>query len=160
FGEGMMLTLRTLTFGPLRDLPEPLWPWLAVAALLPLLGVVALVRSPQRGKEMTVTSESDSHLAPQTFREATVTPERDSHLSPYGVALALWLLAPIALMFALGLFSDAFLKFLLTASPAWTLLCAAAPLLLPRPRWGAAVIALAGIALAVSVLPTYYTSPT
>ena len=98
--DGVLLTLRTLTFGPLRQLPDPLWPWLLVAALLPLLGIIALMRSPQ------------------------------------GVALALWLLAPVGLMFGLGLFSDAFLKFLLTASPAWVLLCASAPLLLPRPRLG------------------------
>ena len=122
--EGLLLTLRTLTFGPLRELPEPLWPWLLVAAILPVLGIVALIRYPQ------------------------------------GVALALWLLAPIGLMFALGLFSDAFLKFLLTASPAWALLCAAAPLLFPRPRWGGLVVAVAGVLLAASALPTYYTSPT
>jgi hypothetical protein len=63
-------------------------------------------------------------------------------------------------MFALGLFSDAFLKFLLTASPAWALLCAAAPLLLPRPRWGAAVVILASALLAAASLSIYYTSPT
>ena len=124
FSGGVLLTLQTLTFGPLRALPDPLWPWLLVAAMLPLLGIVALARRPQ------------------------------------GIALALWLLAPIALMFALGLFSDAFLKFLLTAAPAWALLCAAAPRLLPWPRWGSGLIALGGVALAISVLPTYYTSPT
>jgi hypothetical protein len=122
--EGVLLTLRTLIFGPLRALPDPLWPWLWIAALLPLLGIIALTRRPQ------------------------------------GVALALWLLAPVALMFALGLFSDAFLKFLLTASPAWVLLCASAPLLLPQPRWGTAMIALGSVALAASVIPAYYTSPT
>ena len=123
-GDGLLLTLRTLTFGPLRDLPDPLWPWLLVAALLPLLGIVALARHPQ------------------------------------GVTLALWLLAPVGLMFALGLFSDAFLKFLLTASPAWSLLCAAAPLLLPQPRWGALLVAVGGVALATSVVPAYFTSST
>jgi mannosyltransferase len=35
----MALTLRTLLFGPLRAVPEPLWPWLLVAALLPLIGL-------------------------------------------------------------------------------------------------------------------------
>ena len=43
-GEGLRLTLRTLTFGPLRDLPDPLWPWLVVAGVLPVLGVLALLR--------------------------------------------------------------------------------------------------------------------
>lgn len=122
--DGMMLTLRTLTFGPLREVPEPLWPWLLVSALLPLLGIVALARYPQ------------------------------------GIALALWLLAPIGLMFALGLFSDAFLKLLLIASPAWALLCASAPLLFPHARWGSIAVAIASLALAISVIPTYYTSPT
>ena len=124
FGDGILLTLRTLTFGPVRAAPEPLWPWLLLAAFLPLLGIVALARRPQ------------------------------------GAALTFWWLAPVALMFALGLFSDAFLKFLLTAAPAWTLLCAAAPLLLPWPRWGSVLVALIGVALAINVLPTYYTSST
>lgn len=122
--DGVILTLRTLTFGPLRQLPDPQWPWLVAAALLPLLGIIALAR----------------------YRQ--------------GVALAIWLLAPVVLMFALGLFSDAFLKFLLAASPAWALLCASAPLLLPRPRWGAALIAASGLVLAILVLPAYFTSPT
>ena len=133
--DGIQLTLRTLTFGPLRDLPQPLWPWLVGAALLPLLGMVALVAT----NKMTITSESDSHFA---------------------TMLALWLLAPMALMFGLGLFSDAFLKFLLVASPAWTLLIAAAPLLLPRPLWGSLLVMGVGLALAVFALPHYYTSPT
>jgi hypothetical protein len=142
FGTGFLLTLRTLVFGPLRETPDPLWPWLLVAGLLPLFGVVGLFAQSWRRDKMTVTSESDSHRRSQ------------------GVALALWLLAPVALMFALGLFSDAFLKFLLTASPAWALLCGCAPLLLPRPRWGVALLCIGAVAPAASVLPTYYTSPT
>jgi hypothetical protein len=63
-------------------------------------------------------------------------------------------------MFGLGLFSDAFLKFLLVASPAWTLLCACAPLLSPRPAIGAGVVTLGGAILAMGVLPAYYTNPT
>jgi mannosyltransferase len=121
--EGALLTLRILAFGPVRDLPDPLWPWLLVAGALPLVGVFALARYPQ------------------------------------GIALALWLLAPVALMFSLDLFSDAFLKFLLTASPAWVLLCAAAPLVLPRSWWGTMCVAVAGVALAWVALPAYYTSP-
>ncbi len=121
--EGALLTVRTLAFGPLRDLPDPLWPWLLITALLPLIGLITVARYPQ------------------------------------GVALAHWLLAPVALMFALGLFSDAFLKFLLTASPAWALLSAAAPLSLPKSRWGTSLVAIAGFALALVALPTYYSSP-
>lgn len=89
---GLALTLRTLLFGPLRTVPDPLWPWLVVAGLLPLIGLFALRRRPFAG-----------------------------------LAVGLWLLLPIAMMFGLGLFTDAFLKFLLVASPAWCLLAAATP---------------------------------
>jgi hypothetical protein len=54
--------------------------------------------------------------------------------TPAGIALGIWLLAPILLMFGLGLFSDAFLKFLLIAAPAWCLLVAAVPLALQKER--------------------------
>ncbi len=96
--EGLNLTLQTLLFGPVRSLPETLWPWLVAAGVLPLLGAVALRK--QRGLP----------------------------------ALLLWLGAPVLLMFALGLFSDAFLKFLLVASPAWCVLVAASAEMAPaRP---------------------------
>jgi len=79
-------------------------------------------------------------------------------------ALTLWLGAPILLMFALGLYSDAFLKFLLVASPAWCILVAVAtepvPAHPPRARAGAAVlVALGAFAAAFVVLPAYYGSP-
>lgn len=126
---GLVLTLRTLLFGPLRTLPAVQWPWLLAAGLLPLLGLLSL-------------------------RKVRALP-----------ALALWLGAPVLLMFALGLFSDAFLKFLLVASPAWCLLVAAAAELPPArakaARTGAALLIGAGMAAAaLLVLPGYYTSPT
>jgi mannosyltransferase len=145
--EGMLLTIRTLTFGPLRNLPESLWPWLVVAALLPMLGVVALALAARRQEKVT-------NQVAATFGSGCYLVSVD------WVTLALWLFAPVALMFALGLFSDAFLKFLLTASPAWALLCAAAPLLLPRPQWGVPLLIVAAVGLAVMVLPLYYTSST
>ncbi|MBK8795327.1 MAG: hypothetical protein IPM07_02455 [Anaerolineales bacterium] len=127
---GLALTLRTLLFGPLRTVPDPLWPWLVVAGLLPLIGLFALRRRPFAG-----------------------------------LAVGLWLLLPIAMMFGLGLFTDAFLKFLLVASPAWCLLAAATP-------WTAASISRSsarvwqamlwlgvasfGVAAALATLPTYY----
>ncbi len=74
--------------------------------------------------------------------------------------LLAWWLLPIGLMFGAGLFTDAFLKFLLTASPAWLLLCAGAPRLLPWPRAMALVLATGSILLALITLPTYYTDPT
>ena len=76
------------------------------------------------------------------------------------IALSLWLLAPIGLMFALGLFSEAFLKFLLVASPAWALLAAASPSLVrgrPRLTHGLqATVAVAAALVAVQLLPAYY----
>jgi hypothetical protein len=127
--DGAWTTLRIFVFGPLTNLPAPQWPWLVIAAVLPVLGMAALARSHQDAPPLAAT-------------------------------LALWLLAPVLLMFALGLFSDAFLKFLLTASPAWALLSAAAPALLPWPRWGSALFGTGALALAIVTLPHYYASPT
>jgi hypothetical protein len=76
--------------------------------------------------------------------------------------LALLLVAPVALMAALGLFSDAFLKFLLVAAAPWCVLAAAAPEIAHRPRMTAALRGLlaAGAALlALLTLPGYYTNP-
>lgn len=81
---------------------------------------------------------------------------RQAHLWP----LALWLLAPILLMFGLGLFSDAFLKFLLTASPAWALLTAIGVYSLPKPRFWQPLLAAGVVMAAALTLPTYYSSPT
>lgn len=122
--DGMRLTMHTLVFGPLRDLPTVQWPWLLVAALLPLLVLVFGWRQPK--------------------------------LWP----LLLWGFAPILLMFGLGLFSDAFLKFLLTASPAWCLLSAIGLQSLPKPRFWLLFCGFGAIALALLTLPRYYTSPT
>ncbi len=100
--------------------------------------------------------------------------------------IAAWFLAPIGLMFGLGLFSDAFLKFLLAASPAWCVLMALAvsrqPLAVgrepgsvsPSPNRPVAqfllqqinkstnqqiFLAVAAIALAAVALPGYYADP-
>ncbi len=121
---GVMLTLHTLLFGPLRDLPPVQWPWLLAAALLPMIGLFS------------------------QWRRAQLWP------------VALWCLAPILLMFGLGLFSDAFLKFLLTASPAWCLLAAIGICHLPYPRYTTPLLTGGALALAALTLPTYYTSPT
>ena len=51
--------------------------------------------------------------------------------NPAAPFLALWLLAPIGLMFGLGLYTDSFLKFLLVVSPAWCLLTACCVLRIP-----------------------------
>jgi hypothetical protein len=133
--DGVALTLRTLLFGPLRSLPEPLWPWLMLAGILPLIGLIALRRLP---------------------RLALMT--------------GLWLLLPVAMMVVLGLFTDAFLKFLLVASPAWCLMVAAAPwVVLPTPPARpprrvlhstlVAAVAAFGVGAALLTLPGYYIDP-
>ena len=124
---GLAATLTTLLFGPLHTLPQPVWPWLAAGAALPLLGLAALI------------TRKDTRR--------------------FAWPLALWLGLPIVLMAGLGLFSDAFLKFLITAAPAWCLLVACAPLLGRRPALRgalAAAVALFALALALLVLPPYY----
>lgn len=123
--EGVTVTVRTLLFGPLRTIPDLLWPWLLVAGALPVLGWIALRRL------------------------------------PVGAAmLGLWLLLPVAMMFGLGLFSDAFLKFLLVASPAWCLLAAATPWCAPSWRIGRVLLIASVIGFAVGAawvsLPAYY----
>lgn len=124
----LSLTLQTLSFGPLRELPQPVWPWLWGSALLPLVGLLTL--------------------------------RRNAGL----LALTLWLLAPSLLLVGLGLFSPAFLKFLLAASPAWCIACAAAPALINlgyrQVNLLSLLVTLGGIALAWSVLPAYYTNST
>ncbi len=123
--EGLALTVRTLLFGPLRTVPDPLWPWLIVAGALPMIGLVALRR-----------------------------------FSFAAWMSGLWLLLPVAMMFGLGLFSDAFLKFLLVASPAWCLLTAATPWVAPSWQAGRVVLMVSVIGFAVgaawAALPTYY----
>jgi len=75
-----------------------------------------------------------------------------------------WLFAPILLMFGLGLFSDAFLKFLIVAAPAWGIAIAYAAYALPARKWlrvSAQIgIALGAILLSTQLLPPYYNSAT
>ncbi|MEM7532610.1 MAG: glycosyltransferase family 39 protein [Chloroflexota bacterium] len=69
--------------------------------------------------------------------------------------------APIALIFGLGLFSDAFMKFLLMASPLWVLLVAGAPQILPTPfrPLGTVAILFFVVGLVYQTMPSYYTNP-
>ena len=105
-----------------------------------------------------------------------------------GATLLLWTLLPIGAMFVFGLFSPAFLKFLLVLSPAWCLLTAAAALPFPdlfatgrsasssardvtaaqtdagrfdnlRRYAAPGAVAALGLALALAVLPGYYADP-
>ncbi len=137
--EGMRLTLQTLTVGPIRSGPALAWPWLILAGLLPMVGILR-------------------------------------HRHNRGVwVIAAWFLAPIGLMFSLGLFSDSFLKFLLAASPAWCVLTALAVSGdggLGIGDWGLGrfhpftpsplhplTLSLAALILAGVTLPGYYADP-
>jgi mannosyltransferase len=83
------------------------------------------------------------------------------------MTIALWLLAPVAMMFGLGLFSDAFLKFLLAASPAWCLAAAAAPWLWKHAQGASPLLPTLlllvvlgfGTGAAATTLPRYYHDP-
>jgi 4-amino-4-deoxy-L-arabinose transferase-like glycosyltransferase len=123
--QGGGLLLHTLLFGVIRTTPQPEWPWLTAAGLLPLAGIWVLRRNPALP------------------------------------ALLLWLGAPILLMAGLGLFSEAFLKFLLVASAPWCLLVAASAEGAPgRSRPFARAILAAGVLLlALLTLPAYYNDP-
>ena len=134
WATGMEDTLRTLLFGPIHGTPDALWTWLVLGALFAILGVAGLYRERRRGE-------------PASSAAAGVLP------------LVLWLGLPIGLMGGLGLFTAAFLKFLITAAPAWCLLAAGVPLVAPRGDRrsivGAAVAVLV-IGMAGLVLPGYY----
>ena len=145
--QGLVLTLRTLLFGPLRHTPSPQWPWLIAAALLPVIGGVALWR--RAGDRDVNGGRMKTSAAPAADIDGAVV-------------LAVWLAAPIVLMFAAGLFSDAFLKFLLVASPPWCVLIAAAGWIVAgRLRWLlVAGIAVGAVVLALLTLPAYYADPT
>ncbi|MEX1019862.1 MAG: glycosyltransferase family 39 protein [Litorilinea sp.] len=154
-GAGLRLTLTTLlhgplTPGPLASGPDAQFLWLAAAGVLPLLGIWAAQRARAQARTAAV-----SQMGTQSVQG--------------GAALALWLLTPIAMMFALGLFSDAFLKFLLVAAPAWAIAVAwSAQLPALRGEKAARLgvyalsVLLAGGALwlAVATLPGYYADPT
>jgi mannosyltransferase len=79
---------------------------------------------------------------------------------PGGWLLALWLLSPILLMVGLGLYSDAFLKFLLIASPAWSIAMAGSLALWPwASRLASLLLAFGALGLTLLTLPGYYTDP-
>ncbi len=119
--DGLATIMQTFVMGPIRTAPQLTWPWLLLALVLPVVGVIALRRQFAGG------------------------------------AVTLWWLAPVVVMLALGIVSDAFLKFLLIASPAWCLLMAAAPNIYPKTRSIFQIIVGAvAVLLAILVLPGYY----
>lgn len=139
--DGLALTLQTLTFGPLRNITSPHLAWLVVAGLLPIVGGAYLLWHDRRTK---IQNHVGRVLA--------------------SVALSAWFLGPIILMFALGLFRDAFLKFLLVASPAWALLTASATFWFIRSKTLfllSSLLLIAGASVMAGVaLPNYYRDPT
>lgn len=100
--QALQMTAQTLLLGPLHPPLPGQATWLALAAILPLLGLAALF----------------------------VCQNRQGRFAGGLLIVALWLLAPIALMLAFGLYNDAFLKFLLIASPPWCIAIACTPILL------------------------------
>ncbi|MCB0060758.1 MAG: glycosyltransferase family 39 protein [Caldilineaceae bacterium] len=136
---GAQMTLQTLLIGPLDQPPAPSWVWLLCAAWLPLLGTMLLY-----------WRSATDHRSKLLFISTTL--------------VLLWWLLPIGLMFGAGLFTDAFLKFLLTASPAWLLLTAATVSGLSHRRGETRFLALVlsggGVTLALFTLPHYYNNPT
>jgi len=84
--------------------------------------------------------------------------------SLFAIIITSWLLAPILLMFGLGLFSDSFLKFLLVASPPCAIVIASASQLLPLWRGVRAslqiIIAIGAILLTTQLGSAYYTNST
>lgn len=135
-GAALQATLQLLTFGPLRNVSESSWSM--ALGFLPLWGAYTLWRS--SGQD----SKSGGRLL---------------------VMLLFWLSGPILAMFVLGLYSEAFLKFLLSASPAWLLLSAAALGSTDRLRRSgtmvaSGVLAALFVALALYTLPSYYADPT
>ncbi|MBI1297893.1 hypothetical protein GC175_23415 [bacterium] len=142
----LQATLQILAVGPLRNAPDLATGWLVLAALLPLIGLLGL--RIERGLGGLSGSKR--------MKSEKIRPDPRS----ISVPLAVWLLTPILLMFGLGLFSEAFLKFLIIASPAWCVLVAAVPWIVPGPRWRRLVGGLAVGALATTtaliLLPGYY----
>ncbi len=100
-------TWRWLVFGPTIETGQV--PVFLVLAALPVLwGAWRLARPARRGS----TDSGGS-----------------------AVLLLLWLILPVALMFVLGLYREAYLKFLLVATPAVTLLLAHGLRSLPKPQF-------------------------
>jgi mannosyltransferase len=157
--EQLTLLLGTLAFGPvIQRAPAAPWVW-----VLPALAVIGALPWP-------LLDRRDEAGSPRMDWLRYVTP-------------VAWVLAPIAMIVALGLFREAYLKFLLIASPPFVLLIARAALgpaawLLARAPadaengagrmwwrgllstiWVLAVIVTIG-ALSGAMLARYYTDPT
>ena len=168
--QALQTTLATLGLGPTgldRAGQAPMWILTALALLGLFPWRLAIGRStrPERaaaGDAASLPPTADGPAAglaagaPAVAQPAPLgSPARDRQgARPCSAALcerfqpiwlgwlipALWVVAPLAMMLVLGLFRDAYLKFLLVASPAYSLLLARAIVLpasalnLPAPR--------------------------
>ncbi|MEM7125286.1 MAG: hypothetical protein AAF702_03095 [Chloroflexota bacterium] len=130
---GLEKAIHLLLFGPLRNLGTSHWLLLLAAVLLLAMGWLALYQGRRRSSYMQF---------------------------PVDFVLLVWFLAPLAMMFGLGLFDEAFLKFLLVASPTWSLLVGSAPLLFSSHKWLLTVLMsfciVASFSVAIWALPGYY----
>lgn len=135
--------LRLLVFGPTADAIAALWLWPALAILL--LGLLPLAIDAAARPAAAPAPTSPAAAPPRkagpasTRRRASASPRPAAPATPPPPAPGawtawalpvLWLLAPLGLLLAFGLFKEAYLKFLLLASPALALLLARG-LLLP-----------------------------
>ena len=145
-GIGAILNaLRLLAFGPTADAIAPLWLWPVLAVLLlGLLPVVLDARARAAQPPVQPAAAPARKAGSAATRRRSGRPPRPTVAAPPMAAApdappgawtawvvpTLWLLAPLGLMLAFGLFKEAYLKFLLIASPALALLLARG-LLLP-----------------------------
>ncbi|MGD8398686.1 MAG: glycosyltransferase family 39 protein, partial [Anaerolineae bacterium] len=151
---------RWIVFGPTIETATVVIP-LLVTALLTLLGLLWLARpSPEKASRSATPGQNGSAPAApagtaQARRRWTAT------------LLFLWLALPLASMLAVGLYREAYLKFLLVTTPAFHLLAAIAlRSRVPRLRLPNVVLGLAQLlALLLILWPSaralhnYYTDP-
>lgn len=168
--EALATLARSLAYGPLGGEPAQL---LAEAAQrLPLVGGLL----PPAG---TAVWDQAARLSLVLALALPLVGLWRLRRQPQTLALALWILGPMALLLGRGLLSEAYLKLLLTAAPAWCLATAAAclpaaaatrspraPSPLRRRAARAADLVLPAIALAlgallpaIAALADYYRPP-
>ena len=116
-GDAPLVILRTLAEGP--SAPRGDGVWLALFALLLLVGAL-----PHRTRRISAP-RTNAIQAPARDMGTIHADDPHERGGAYQTAILLvYLLAPFAVMFALALFKDSFLKFMLVASPPFVLLVA------------------------------------
>lgn len=114
------VAIRQLGGWPTGGRPTDLWPALRAAVSMWDAGPAGLTQSAAPGRPWWFwLPPACALIGVLPWWGVARRPAWLSWLLPVG-----WLIAPLAMMFAFGLFRDAYLKFLLIASPAYTLLLA------------------------------------